>query len=487
MHWFRLRGGIHPEQRKETGRRAVRTIPLASRLYVPVQQHVGAPAEPLVAVGQPVLKGERIAGAQGAVSAPIHAPTSGRVVAIEPHTAPHPSGLPIQTIIIEPDGEEHWTPLPPADDPDRLTPEAIAERVREAGIVGMGGAAFPAAVKLNLGQQKPIHTLIINGGECEPYLTCDDRLMQEHTEAVVRGARMMRRALGARRVLLAVEENKPRARSLLRRAARRDPAMEVRAVPTRYPMGSEKQMIHYLTGHEVPAGRLSADLGVVVHNVATVRAVDEALRHHRPLVSRIVTVAGDAIRQPDNLEVPVGTPARHLVEQCGGLREEPARLVLGGPMMGITIPHLDVPITKGTNGVLALGFGEVAGTSPGPCIRCGQCVSACPIGLRPLELAARTRAQQLAEAVEHGLKDCIGCGACAYVCPSSIPLTQYFNYAKGELASQDDARRKTERTRALAAAREERLRRQREEKKAAAARRKAAQAAKKAAAEESDA
>lgn len=485
MRWLRLRGGVHPDQNKATGERPVRNIPLAPRLHVPLQQHIGAPASVVVEPGQTVLKGELLAEAQGPVSAPVSAPTSGRVLAIEPHTAPHPSGLPVTCVVLEPDGADRWAAMPTPPPPHELTPETIAERVRAAGIVGMGGAAFPAAVKLNLRQDNPIDTLIVNGGECEPYLTCDDRLMREHSDAIIRGAQVMRRALGAHRVLLAVEENKPRARSLLEHAARRDGALEVIEVPTRYPMGSEKQMIHYLTGREVPAGELSAALGVVVHNVATVRAVHDAIYHGRPLVSRIVTVSGGAIAAPDNLEVPIGTPASHLIEACGGLLAEPARLVLGGPMMGITIPHADVPITKGTNGILALDRNEVARGEPGPCIRCGRCVQACPIGLLPLEMAARTRANQLADAEDLGLRDCIGCGACTYVCPSSIPLTQYFSFAKGELAAQAEERRKAERTRALAASRQERLERQQREKKEAAARRKAERAAKSAAEEKS--
>ncbi len=483
MRLFRFKGGVHPDEHKgPTSDLAVRPLPLPVRLHVPMQQHIGVPAKPSVKIGQRVLKGQVIGEPDVGLSVAVHAPTSGTVLAVDDVTAPHPSGLSTLAVVIEPDGEERWCDVVVPIDPFQIEPEVIAGKVGAAGIVGMGGAAFPSAVKLNLGLSKPIHTLVINGAECEPYLTADDRLMRERADGVIDGIRIMQHALGAGTAHVAIEDNKPAAQKAMRAAAEPYPAIRIVGVPTRYPMGSEKQMIQTVTGLEVPAGQLSAAVGVLVHNVATAYAVHQAIRFGRPLVSRIVTVSGGAIAAPANLEVPFGTRVQDLIDHCGGYREEPARLVLGGPMMGVALAHTDIPVVKGSNGVLALTADEIANARPPhACIRCGQCSNVCPLGLLPLEMAARIRAGKSEAAADFGLADCIGCGSCAYVCPAHIPLTQYFNFAKGELAAKREAKRKGEYTRQLAQARRERLEREQREKKEKMAARKRAAAQKKAA------
>lgn len=482
MKLFKLRGGIHPEGRKASSAdRAIRALPLPPRLYVPLQQHVGAPAKPVVQVGDTVLAGQLIGAGQGNISAPVHAPTSGRVVAIGDHPAPHPSGLSAATVTIAPDGEARWFEHDVPADPFALTPDDIAARVGAAGIVGLGGATFPSAVKLKLSRKSGVDTLIINGGECEPYLTCDDRIMRERAAEIVAGIRLIQIAVGARHALVGIEDNKPEALAAMRAAAA-GTGVEIRMVPAMYPMGWDKQMIQALLGREVPAEGRSADIGVLVHNVATAWAVQQTICLGRPLVSRIVTVSGGAVAQPCNLEVPIGTPVQALFDACGGFASTPARLVLGGPMMGHQLTHTSVPVVKGSSGVLALTQAEIGLTRPAPCIRCATCVRACPVGLLPLEMAARIRTDDLAGAETLGLKDCIGCGSCSYVCPSSIPLVHYFNYAKGELMAQARSKLKQEATKKLAEERNARMERIAREREEAAAARKAAKAAREAAA-----
>lgn len=487
MKLFKFRGGVHPEGRKDlSAEPPIRALPLPERLFVPLQQHIGAPAKHQVAVGDHVQKGQLLAAGVGLVSAPVHAPTSGRVIALGDFPAPHPSGLPVATLTIESDGADAWLDMEPPADPFALAPEEIAMRVGAAGIVGLGGAAFPSVVKLKLSRNSEVRVLIMNGGECEPYLTCDDRLMRERAGEVVEGIRLIRHATGAREVLVGIEDNKPEAIAAMTAAAV-NTEVKVVTVPAMYPMGSEKQLIQVLTGQEVPAGGRAADIGVLVHNVGTAYAVQQALCLGRPLVSRIVTVSGGAVRAPGNLEVPIGALASDLIKASGGLSEDPARLVLGGPMMGMQLSGLEVPIIKGSGGVLALTSAEVEANRPGPCIRCSTCVRACPMGLLPLEMAARIRAGDPAGAVDWGLKDCIACGSCSYVCPSHIPLVHYFNHAKGDLAARERLKMKNEATRKLADERNERMARVvREREEAArqrAAKKAAADAAKKAAAE----
>ncbi len=491
MKLFKFRGGVHPEGRKDlSAEPPIRKLPLPEHLFVPLQQHVGAAARLGVSVGEFVKKGQLLASSVGPVSAPVHAPTSGQVIAIGDFPAAHPSGLLMATLTLAADGKDEWLDANLPADPFTLSPAEIAVRVGAAGIVGLGGAAFPSAVKLNLSRNSEVRTLIMNGGECEPYLTCDDRLMRERASDIIEGIRLIRHATGAQDILLGIEDNKPDAIAAMKAAAV-GTEVQVVPVPARYPMGSEKQMIQVLTGQEVPAGGRAADIGVLVHNVGTAYAVQQALRLGRPLVSRIITVSGGAITAPGNLEVPLGALAADLVRACGGLREAAARLVLGGPMMGTQLSHLDVPVVKGSSGVLALTNAEVEQNRPGPCIRCSSCVRACPMGLLPLEMAARIRVGDPNGAVDWGLKDCIACGSCAYVCPSHIPLVHYFNHAKGDLAARERMKLKNEATKKLADERNERMARiVREREEAArqrAARKAAAEAARKAAAQPQEA
>jgi electron transport complex protein RnfC len=377
------------------------------------------------------------------------------------------------TVIIEADGKDEWADFHTPRDPFDLAPEQVAERVAAAGIVGLGGATFPSAVKLSGAAKKHIGTLIINGGECEPYLTCDDRLMRERAPQIMDGIRIILHAMGGGRALIAIEDNKPEAIAAMNEAARGLSNVEVVPVPSLYPMGSEKQLIQALLGLEVPAGGLPAQLGVIVHNVATAAAISEAIRFGRPLVSRVVTVGG-AVHQPQNVEVPIGTLVQELIDFCGGFSQPPARLIMGGPMMGQVMPSTQVPVAKGSSGVLALTAQDLPENKARSCIRCGSCVQACPMGLLPLEMAARIRRDDFKGAQGYGVMDCISCGSCAFVCPSHIPLVQYFNHAKGQIALERTRDRKAAEIRALTEAKKLRLEREAEAKRARAAAAKAA-------------
>ena len=477
-HW-----GVHPDDHKRPAADvAVLRMPVPPRLFVPLSQHVGAAARPRVVVKQKVLKGECLAEAQGNISAPIHAPTSGTITAIDEITAPHPSGLLMLAISIDPDGDDRWCDCQGLHDPFFEAPQAIAKRVADAGVVGLGGATFPSSVKLALGLRSGIDTLIVNGSECEPYLSCDDRLMRDKALEIVNGVRVMLHSSGAKQALVGIEDNKPEAIAAMREAAKFYSEVKICPVPARYPMGSDRQLILELTGREVPSDARAADVGVIVHNVGTANAVYQAIYQGRPLISRLITLNGGAINAPGNYEVLIGTLVSDVVAYAGGFRTDPARLIMGGPMMGIVLPHARVPVVKGTAGILAFSAAEVAEQEARNCIRCGSCIKACPMGLMPLEMAANIRAEKLDGAEKLGLSDCISCGCCSYVCPSNIPLVQYFSYAKGALSAQTRAQLRQEAAKKLTLSRQERLNRETREKVEAAARRKAeraAQAAKK--------
>ena len=468
----RIRGGVHAEEHKaSTAAMPIAfNLPLPEKLYIPLQQHVGKPAEPMIKVGDKVLKGQLLAYSQGLISAPVHAPSSGIIVDVNDYPAPHPSALPIRTIVLETDGKDQWMPIQGVADPFQLSPEEISLRVGAAGIVGLGGATFPTAVKLNMGRENRIDTLIINGSECEPYLSCDDRLMQECAEQIIDGVRLMLHGMEAENAVVAIEDNKPQAYLAMQAAALPYRQIKTLQIPSRYPMGWDRQLIRYVTGKEVPVGCRSSEIGVTIHNVGTAYAVHKAIRLGQPLLSRIITVAGGAVKRPMNVEVPFGTLITELFKFCEVSSKETARIIMGGPMMGDALPHSGLPTVKATSGILALTAAELKNDEQQPCIRCASCVSVCPAGLRPLDMANNIRINQLDAAVDLGLKDCISCGCCTYICPSNIPLVQYFKYASGEVIARQQAQHKAEQTKRLIEARNARMERvnqqQREEEQA---------------------
>jgi electron transport complex protein RnfC len=468
---WRFNGGIHvPDEKALSNGRTIAEAPLPRHLILPLQQHIGAIARPCVAVGERVLRGQVIAEPSGYVSAPIHASSSGTVVAIEERPVPHPSGLAGPCIVIETDGEDaEVAPLPSLIDYRHIDRAKVLERIRACGIVGLGGASFPTGVKLNPGPDHPIETLIINAAECEPYITCDDLLMRTRAETVIEGVRIIQHLLGAKECLIGVEDNKPEAIAALRAALADSDltATEVVAIPTLYPSGGERQLIRILTGKEVPTSGIPALIGVVCQNVSTTAAVADAVLDGRPLTSRLVTVTGRAIAEPRNCEVRIGTPAADLIAHCGGYAGEVRKLVCGGPMMGFKLESDQVPITKGTNCLLALTPAEAP--DPGPalaCIRCGRCAEVCPTNLLPQQMYWHARAKDLDKVQDYNLFDCIECGCCAHVCPSHIPLVQYYRFAKAASWAREKEKRQAEHARLRHAAKQERLEREQREKQA---------------------
>jgi electron transport complex protein RnfC len=427
-------GGLHPPDSKQwSAHKPIETCPLPAELVIPLSQHIGAPAEACVQKGDLVKKGQVIGAAKGFVSVPVHAATSGEVTAIEPR--PHPSGRALPAVVIRPDGEDAWVDGLAAAEPAALTPEAIKDRIRNAGIVGLGGATFPTHVKLSPPEGKKIDTLILNGVECEPYLTADHRLMLEEPGRILDGVHILQRALGVGKALIGIEANKPDAIEVMTREAVRF-GIGVVPLEVKYPQGAEKQLILALTGREVPSGGLPMDVGVVVQNVGTAAAVSDAVRRGIPLVERVVTVTGPAVADPKNLRVRIGTALSHLVTQCGGLSADPAKVIMGGPMMGAAQLSLDIPATRGTSGVLLFRPGDIPIVPEGPCIRCGRCVRVCPARILPTTIAAYARLDMMQEAEASGAMDCIECGCCTYTCPAAIPLVQAIRQAKGAILAK---------------------------------------------------
>lgn len=427
-------GGLHPADNKQwSAHKPIEVCPLPAELVVPLAQHIGAPAIPCVEAGSKVFKGQVIGQAKGFVSVPVHAPTSGEVLAVEPR--PHPAGKDLPAIIIKPDGEDTWVEGLGGSDPDQLTVEQLRDKIRDAGIVGMGGATFPAHVKLSPPAEKPIDTLILNGVECEPFLTADHRLMLEEGNKILDGIRILQKVLGVKQTYLGIEANKPDAIEGMSQLCQ-NRGIEVVPLEVKYPQGAEKQLILAITGREVPSGGLPMDVGVVVQNVGTCAAVADAVLRGIPLIERVATVSGPGIQEPKNLRIRIGTPLEHMVAFCGGIQGEVGKIIMGGPMMGQTQLSLAVPATRGTSGVLIFTADMISATPEGPCIRCGRCVSACPARILPTTVAAYSRLDLVEEAEQFNALDCIECGCCSYICPASLPLVQAIRYAKGAILAK---------------------------------------------------
>ncbi len=467
---------------------AIAKASLPAEVVIPLHQHIGEIGEVLVSVGDRVLKGQALTLPKAYVSAPVHASTSGTVTAIAEHPIPHPSGLSSLCVSIETDGKDEWIALDPVANFRDLDPGEIRNRVRHAGIVGLGGAAFPTAVKLNPGPVHKIETLILNGSECEPYISCDDMLMRERAIDVIHGAEIIAYALHAEKCLIAVEDNKPEAMAALEQAlvASQCDRIEIVEIPSIYPAGGEKQLIKILTGKEVPSDGLPADIGLLVQNVGTAAAVYGAVVRGEPLISRIITVTGPGIEQPQNMEVLIGTPMADIIAQCGGYRPDAEKLIMGGPMMGFSLHSDQLPIIKGCNCLLVKTTADTALTTQTmPCIRCGECTKVCPASLLPQQLYWYASSKNFDVIQDYHLFDCIECGCCAYVCPSQIPLVQYYRFAKTEIWNQEREKQKSDHARIrheFRAARLEREKQEREEalrkKKEMLARKKQAEAAK---------
>jgi electron transport complex protein RnfC len=423
-------------------------MPFPDRVVLPLSQNAGAPARLLVRPGDRVERGDAVGAAQGFVSVPVHASAAGVVEAVE--RRPHPDGSMKEAVVVRVDPRSPQIPRPRlVPDWDGLTPEEVRAAVQSAGVVGLGGAAFPTHVKLAPPPEGEIELLVVNGAECEPYLTSDHRVMVEHPERVLFGIRIMMQCLGVDRAVIGVEQNKPDAIEALEAHLPPDLDVTVQPLRVKYPQGAEKMLIHSLIGREVPSGKLPLHVGVVVQNVGSIAAIAEVFETGAPLVERIVTVTGPGVVRPSNLVVPVGTPIRDALEFCGGFTDDAREVVFGGPMMGASQPDLDAPILKGTSGVVVLTEGQVEPGLVRPCIGCGHCLDACPVFLNPSLLGKLAQAGRYQQMTTNHLQDCMLCGCCSYVCPSNIPLSQMFALSKGAV------RRERERARRAAESDEE--------------------------------
>jgi len=432
--------GVHPPEGKAfAADRPIEVVPTAAQVLVPLLQHTGAPCRSLVKVKQEVAAGEMIGDSEAFISAPVHAPLAGTVGMATVATLPngrHVAAIPIRPADKQPSPEEIWADMFggdwPKDGLDSHRPEDIAAAVRRAGIVGLGGAAFPTHVKLARNPAKPVDTLLVNGCECEPYLTADYRLMLEAPAPIIAGALLAAHAAGAKRIVIAVEDNKPAAADALSAAAG-ESGVKVAVVRTKYPMGGERSVVPAVLKREVPTGGLPLDVGVVVVNVGTAAAISRAVLRGKPLTHRVVTVTGPGVANPKNLLVPVGIAYGELIARCGGLTADAARVVAGGPMMGFTLGDLDAPVTKGTSGLTVLTHRDIRRAEETPCVRCGRCVDVCPLHLVPTKIALASRHKDWELARRHHLTACCECGCCAYVCPASIPLVQLMRVGKAQM------------------------------------------------------
>ncbi len=482
---YDFHGGIHPEEQKTlSSEQPIKKLPLPPKLTVPVKQHVGQPAEIVVKVGDKVVGGQLVAEAQVNVSANVHAPTSGTVTAIELQPFPQISGLPEIAVVIEPDGDDRQQWLIPIESPLTCDRQKLIDRIQQAGIVGLGGASFPSHIKL----MPQVETLVINAAECEPYITCDDRLMRELADELIQSFQLLMHICQAKDCVIGIEDNKPEAITALEKAIETAKVDSIRicVVPTKYPSGGEKQLIELITGKQVPKQKLPANMGLVLHNVATAFAVYQAITEGKPLIERLVTVTGQNNRNAGNFWVKVGTPMSWLLEAT--VHNHPQKetfsssnieqLIMGGPMMGFKIQDWSAPVIKSTNCVIAAAPGELnSPTRSLPCIRCGECSKVCPASLLPQQLYWFAKSEDFEKAEDYHLFDCIECGACSYVCPSELPLVHYYRFAKNEVRRRAEEKQKADIARQRHEFRELRLKREKEEraerhKKAAEARRK---------------
>ena len=473
----RFHGGLKlPGHREITASTPITQAPMPPLLVLPLQQHIGEPAECLVQPGDTVYRGQPIARQVGEISAGLHAPTSGTVLAIEDRPVPHPSGLQAPCIVIETDGEDRAGKTAPRVDYHDLPRDELCDRIRAAGIVGLGGAGFPTQVKLGC-NERPIKLLIINAVECEPYIACDNRMMQERAAEVIEGVRILQHAVQPTECIIAVEDGMHEAESALQSELDRanGTGITLTRVPEIYPSGGERQLIKVLTGEEVPSQGFPADIGIICQNVGTTAAVYNAVFNQQPLVSRIVTVTGKGVSHPQNIEALIGTPVSHLIAAAGGYSAHVDRLLIGGPMMGYAVANDDIPVTKTMNCILAVTRDEMPAPPPAePCIRCGKCTDACPADLLPQQLYWYARSSNLDAAQDYNLFDCIECGCCAYVCPSHIPLVQYYRHAKAEIWAREQQTRAADIARQRHEARQARLERIKQERAARMARKKQA-------------
>ncbi|QVV63692.1 electron transport complex subunit RsxC [Citrobacter koseri] len=453
-------GGIHPpEMKTQSNGTPLRQVPLAPRFIIPLKQHIGAEGELCVNVGDRVLRGQPLTRGRGRML-PVHAPTSGKVIAIAPHSTAHPSALAELSVMIDADGEDRWIERDGWADYQRRSREELITRIHQFGVAGLGGAGFPTGVKLQGGGDK-IETLIINAAECEPYITADDRLMQDCAAQVVEGIRILAHILQPREVLIGIEDNKPQAISMLRAVLADAHDIALRVIPTKYPSGGAKQLTQILTGKQVPHGGRSSDIGVLMQNVGTAYAVKRAVIDGEPITERVVTLTGESVSRPGNVWARLGTPVSHLLNDAGFCSSADQMVIMGGPLMGFTLPWLDVPVVKITNCLLAPSATEMGETPEEQgCIRCSACADACPADLLPQQLYWFSKGQQHDKATAHNIADCIECGACAWVCPSSIPLVQYFRQEKAEIYAIAQEEKRAAEAKARFEARQARLERE---------------------------